>query len=134
MAALVFVPINSTLALVIGVLVGVVVIATLIWISPVIEIDDVELRVGRAHIAHRYLGEAEAFVGEDARRMRGVGLDPKWWHLFRPSIDPVVVVRVADDDDPITAWAFSSRMPERVVAVLERQRARDVPVARTLKN
>lgn len=123
MAALVFVPVDGTLALIVGLAVGAALLTTLIGVSPVIRIDDHELHVGRAHIAHEHLGAVETFTGDDARQVRGPGLQRTWWHRFRGGVDGVVVVSLTDVDDPHTAWAFSSRTPERIAAVLERAHA-----------
>lgn len=124
MAALVFVPIDATLALIAGIVVGVAVVLGLIAASPRIQIDDDQLRVGRAHIAHRYLGAAEALTGDAARAARGPGLQRSWWHLIRGGVDGLVIVAIDDPGDPVTAWAFSSRTPERIVSVLTHRHTR----------
>ena len=40
------------------------------------------------------------------------------WHRLRGGIDGVVRVTVTDPDDPVTEWVFSSRTPDRVVAMI----------------
>ncbi|MFV0374593.1 DUF3093 domain-containing protein [Microbacterium sp.] len=120
MVALVFTPVDATLALVVGAGAGILLIAILVLASSVVEIDDRELRVGRAHISLGDLGRAEALTGDAARTARGHGLRRDWWHLIRGGIDGLVLVEVTDPDDPHTAWVFSSRTPERIVAILDR--------------
>lgn len=124
MAALVFAPLDTTVALVIGAAVGVAVIALMIAGSPVVELHDGVLRAGRAHIPVEVLGDPVVFTGEDARHGRGPGLDPRSWHLIRGGIDGVVVIPVADPDDPTPTWVISSRTPDRLAAAVRRAQAR----------
>jgi len=122
MAALVFAPLNSAVALTVGVLVAIGVIALMVLASPVVEVRDGELRAGRAHIDIRFLGPAEQFTGDDARRMRGSELDSRSWHLIRGGIDGLVVIPLEDPDDPVPSWVVSTRTPDRLAAALRRAR------------
>jgi hypothetical protein len=125
MAAIVFSPIDQTLALAIGLAVGVAIVAALVLSAPVVEVSGTEVRVGRARIPARLLGTPEVLTGEDARAARGRDLGRDDWHLLRGGIDGVVRVEVADENDPTTRWVFSSRTPERVAAMITRaQRGR----------
>jgi hypothetical protein len=103
--------------------VAVGVIALLIALSPVIEVDGGRLRAGRAHIDVRFLGEPSPHVGEDARTQRGPGLDSRSWHLIRGGIDGIVVVPLDDPDDPVPSWVISTRTPDRLAAALRRAKA-----------
>ncbi len=120
MVALVFAPIDPTLALVIGAVAGIAIVAALIATAPVVAVAGGELHVGRAHIDVAELGEPVGLVGEDARQARGPGLGRGAWHLLRGGVDGVVRVPVQDADDPVTEWVFSSRTPDRVVAAIRR--------------
>lgn len=122
MAALVFAPLNATVALVIGVLVGVAFVALLIAGSPVIEVHDGVFRAGRAHIPVGHLGEPSIRTGEAAREARGPGLARGAWHVIRGGIDGIVVVPIEDPDDPAPEWVVSSRTPDRLAAALNRAR------------
>jgi len=124
MAALVFTPIDKTVALMIGAAVSVLVIALMILAAPTVRVESGELRAGRAHIAVEFLGEPSVHTGDDARHARGAGLDPRAWHLIRGGIDGVVVVPVVDADDPTTAWVISSRTPDRLAAAVRRVQVR----------
>lgn len=120
MVGLVFVAVDSTLALALGLLVGVGLVVALVFSSPIVEITENELRVGVARIAHSDLGEARGLTGGDARHARGPGLPRNAWHMLRGGIDGLVVVPVVDSDDPAPAWVFSTRTPERITALLAR--------------
>lgn len=123
MAALVITPIDTTAALIVGVLVGVAFIAILVVSSPVVQIRDGVFFAGRAHIDVAYLGDCQALVGEEARTARGAGLHPRAWHTIRGGIDGVVIVNITDPDDPTPYWVVSSRTPDRLVAALRRAQA-----------
>lgn len=118
MVALVFAPIDTTLALVLGAIAGVGVVAFLVAASPAVEVSDGWLRVGRARIELSFLGETEVFVGDAARNARGPGLDARAWHMLRGGIDGVVVVAVTDPDDPTPFWVLSTRTPDRLAAAI----------------
>lgn len=124
MVALVFVPMDSTVALIAGVVVAVLLLSALVALSPSVIVDGGELRVGRAHIAVDLLGDPMGASGEDARQLRGPGLPRTAWHLLRPGIDGVVRVPVIDPEDPVSEWVFSTRTPDRVVAALRRAQSR----------
>ena len=124
MAALTLTPIDTTLALVAGVVVGVGVVVALIAASPVIEVVGDELRAGPAHIDVSLLGEPVATEGEEARLARGTNLDPRSWMLLRGGVAGVVTVPVLDPDDPAPAWVVSTRTPDRLVAAIRRDQVR----------
>jgi hypothetical protein len=122
MVALVFVQLDTTVALVIGGLIGIAVIAVFLGTAPVVSLDERMLRAGRAHIELGLVGEPTALSGEAARTARGTGLDPRSWHLIRGGIDGVVIIPILDQDDPAPAWVISSRTPERLAAAIRRAR------------
>lgn len=123
MAALVFVPLDRTVALVIGIAVGVAVVALMLAASPTVSVGGGELRAGRAHIPVELLDEGSWSTGEEARQARGVGLNPRSWHLLRGGIDGVATFAVTDPDDPTPSWVISSRTPDRLVAAVRRARS-----------
>ncbi|MDN3494352.1 DUF3093 domain-containing protein [Planococcus sp. APC 4015] len=121
MAALVFAPIDTTLALVVGAVVGVAIVALLVAGSPSLEVRDGVLHAGRARIEVELLGAPTTAVGEEARHARGSGLDPRSWHVIRGGIDGVVTIPVIDPDDPTPVWVLSTRTPERLAAGIRRE-------------
>jgi hypothetical protein len=123
MAALVVAPIDTTLALVAGAVVGVAILAFLIAGSPVVEVRDGVLTAGRAHIDVAYTGEIAVLTGEEARHARGPGLQPRSWHVIRGGIDAVVIVEITDLDDPAPSWVISTRTPDRLAVALRRAQA-----------
>ena len=86
--------------------------------SSSIVITEDSLQVGRARIERRFVGEAEAFRGDDVRRVRGPELDGRAFMNFRASVGPLVRIRITDPVDPTPYWLTSTRHPERIVEVL----------------
>lgn len=123
MAALVFAPLDTTVALVVGAVVSIAVVALLVAASPVVELRNGMLRAGRARIDTVFLGDGVMLTGELARHARGPGLDPRAWHVIRGGIDGLVVIPVIDPDDPTPMWVISSRTPDRLTAALRRVQA-----------
>ena len=76
------------------------------------------LQVGRARIERRFVGEAEAFRGDEVRLVRGPELDGRAFMNFRVSVGPVVRIHITDPVDPTPYWLTSTRHPERIVEVL----------------
>lgn len=128
MVALSFVPIGSTLALVLGVLATALVIAAAIWLAPVVAVRGRMLHAGRARIDVRFLGEMRVLSGEEARQARGPGLSVRGWHLIRGGIDGILIVRVDDPDDPVPDWTISSRTPDRLAAAIARAQAHSAQI------
>ena len=132
MLALVFVPAGSVVALVIGVIATIAIIALMIAGSPRVQVDRRVLRAGRAWIDASWLGAPEIRTGEDARQARGPGLPARGWHLIRGGIDGVVIVPNTDPADPAPNWTISTRTPDRLAAAIEAARtsaARDAAAA-----
>jgi len=129
MLTLVFVPAGSGIALVIGVVATLAIIALMIAGSPSVAVEQDVLRAGRAWIDASWLGEPEIRTGEEARQARGPGLPARGWHLIRGGIDGVVVVPNTDPADPAPSWTISSRTPDRLAAAIDAARASANPPA-----
>ncbi|MEU4015688.1 DUF3093 domain-containing protein [Microbacterium sp. NPDC028030] len=123
MVSLVFVPIGSTFALVLGAAVSALLVLGFVLATPVVAVEGPVLRAGRAHIDAQFLGEPVALTGEEARQARGPDLPARGWHLIRGGIDGIVVVPNIDADDPVVAWTISSRTPDRLAAAIRAARA-----------
>jgi hypothetical protein len=124
MAALVFAPVDRTLSLVAGAVVGIGVVVALVAFSPVVEVRDGVLYAGPAHIDVALLGEPVPASGEQARLARGAHVDRRSWMLLRGGIDGVVTIPLADPDDPTPSWVISTRTPDRLSAAIRRQQIR----------
>ncbi|MGX1694915.1 DUF3093 domain-containing protein [Microbacterium keratanolyticum] len=130
MIALTFTPLNSTLALILGALGTAAILGLLILLSPQVQVEGRMLYAGRARIDAQWLGEPEAFTGEDARAARGPKLPARGWHLIRGGINGVLVVPITDPDDPAPSWTISTRTPDRLAAAIRLARENAVTPAR----
>lgn len=111
-------PIDPGVAVVAALLAAGGAAAALVTSSSSIVITGESLQVGRARIERRFVGEAEAFRGDEVRRVRGPELDGRAYMNFRASVGPVVRIRITDPVDPTPYWLTSTRHPERIVEVL----------------
>ena len=107
-----------------GITVGVLVLAAglglLICAGIVIEVDDRQLRVGRAMIEFAYLGSVQPLEEAAAARRTGPGADARAYLVLRPYIRTAVEIAVADDADPAPYWLISTRRPAELAAALDR--------------
>lgn len=122
MVSLIFVPVGSTVALIVGAVVSALLVTLFIAATPVVVVENGTLRAGRAHIDVGFLGDPVALTGDEARQARGPGLPARGWHLIRGGIDGIVVVPNTDQDDPVEAWTISSRTPDRLAAAIRAAR------------
>ena len=118
MVLLAAIPFSASLAYVLAVAVPVGLITFFVARSPRIHLDHEHLSVGRMRVPITALGQAQAFVGEQARFERGPGLSPGTQRLFRGDIDGVVKIAVTDDSDPTDYLLFSTRRGEELVSAL----------------
>lgn len=124
MAALTLAPVDRTVALIGGVVVGIAVVVGLVAAAPVIEVRDGMLRAGAARIPVELLGEPEVYSGQDARDQRGPRLDKRSFVLLRGGIDGLAVLPVLDEQDPTPAWVLATRTPDRLAAAIRRAQVR----------
>ena len=115
---LVFMPI-SVFAGITGAVVAAIILAVLLILStPVIRVTPDSLQVGRAQIERRFIGNVEAFRGDDATLQRGPALNATAYMCIRGWISPVVRIEITDPADRTPYWLTSSRHPEKLVQVL----------------
>lgn len=117
--ALIFLPVNLLLGIVVGVGLWAGSVGLLWWAAPALRVENGLFQAGRAGIELSFVGEASAFTGEEARAQRGVELDARAWLALRPWVDAVVRVELTDPSDPTPYWLVSSKKPDALVAALE---------------
>ncbi len=114
-STIVFAPLTTVPGVLIGIAVGLVlyagIVVVLVTTSPVLEVTEKEVRVGRARIPRELVGDCRAYRGEDAALQRGRLLDARAYLCIRGWIDPVVNMRIADPQDPTPYWLVSTRRP-----------------------
>jgi hypothetical protein len=85
----------------------------------VLEVGPDELRVGRAVIDRRYLGEVRPLDAAATRRRAGVEADARAHLVLRPWVPTAVELTLADPADPVPYWLVSTRRPAALARALQ---------------
>ena len=85
----------------------------------IIEVDDTEIRVGRAHLQGEFLGESVALNNQQLKKIRTRDADPAA-HLAIRFWSPLAVqLFVNDTIDQTPYWLISTSQPEKVLTALK---------------
>lgn len=84
-----------------------------------IEVDETELRVGSAHIDHRFIGEVHNLNNEDIRRVRTRDADPRAYLAIRFWVNTGVQLYVSDQRDATPYWLISSKKGAELIKALK---------------
>lgn len=84
-----------------------------------ITVLDGELRIKRAHIPVKFLGEAEIIGRKNFSYARTRGADPAAYFAITFWISEGIKVKVTDERDPTPYWLISTRRAEELVAALK---------------
>ena len=82
------------------------------------EVDDAELRVGRAVVGRRWIASVRPLDAAATRERSGVGADARAHLVMRPWISTTVEVTLADPADPVPYWLLSTRRPRALAMAL----------------
>ena len=115
---LVFLPISPIAGYISAVVLYAAIIVVLLVTSPVIEVTDGMLRVGRARIESTFLGPVTAHEKADAVAERGTRLDARAYLVLRGWIPGVVRIELVDPADPTPYWLVSTKRPKELAAAL----------------
>lgn len=115
---LAFIPISLTVGYVVALVAALILTVLLLISTPVIRVTADTLQVGRAQIERRWIGEVEAFRGDDATQQRGPAMNATAFLCIRGWIDPVVRIEITDPADRTPYWLTSTRHPEKLVDAL----------------
>lgn len=92
--------------------------AIVYWMTSTIEVADGELRIKRAHIPLKYLGEIEIISKENFGFERTRGADPAAYFAITFWISKGIKVRVKDDRDPTPYWLISTKRATELATAL----------------
>jgi hypothetical protein len=84
-----------------------------------ITFDGKDLRIDRAHIDIKYLGEATILDSPAMRLMRTRDADPAAYLAIRFWIPKGVKITVVDPRDPTPYWLITSKRGEEIAALLD---------------
>ena len=90
----------------------------LLGAAPVVVVDDLVLRAGKARLPLRYVGRIAPLTTEQTREVRGPRADPAAYLCTRGWISRSILVEVEDPDDPHPYWLISTRHGERLAPIL----------------
>jgi hypothetical protein len=115
---LVFLPISPVAGVVSAAVLYTGIVVVLLATSPVIEVTDGMLRVGRARIERSFLGAVTTHEGAEAFAERGIRLDARAYLVLRGWISGVARIEIVDEADPTPYWLVSTRDPAGLAAAL----------------
>ena len=84
-----------------------------------IEVDENELRVGRAHLPREYFGNLVALDNQQVRRVRTRDADPAAFLAIRFWSPKAIQVYVNDSRDQTPYWLISTSQPEKLLSALK---------------
>ncbi len=85
----------------------------------IIEITGEELKVGRAHIALKYIGNVTAFDSQQMRNIRGRDADPIAFLGIRFWSSTGVKIEINDQRDETPYWLVTSNKADQLVKALK---------------
>lgn len=118
-------PINMVVGIIAAVVVMVLITLVLHLGSPRIVVTDQDVRVGRAYIERRFVGEAEPLRGDAVRVARGPELDGRAFMNFRVSVPDMCRIEIVDPVDPTPYWLTATRHPEELARAINGERTAD---------
>ena len=109
------VAIAATLAVAIGIVVN----------TPLIQIDELNFRAGRARLPLQYVGKVQKLDEQQSRRARSTDANSNAHFQLRGGIKATVIIEVTDPTDPHPYWQVSSRKPDSLIAALADAKANE---------
>ena len=106
------------LGFVVGVSATLIVAVGLVVNTPLIQIDELNFRVGRARLPLQYVGKIQKLDEQESRRARSTDANPNAHFQLRGGIKNTVIVEVADPQDTHPYWQVSTRKPDQLIDAL----------------
>jgi hypothetical protein len=106
------------LGVIVGIVATIVVAIGMIVNAPLIQIDELNFRVGRARLPIQYVGKIQKLDEEQSRRARSTDANSNAHFQLRGGIKHTVIVEVTDAQDPHPYWQISSRKPDELISAL----------------
>ena len=111
-------PIGIAWGITAGVLTLIVLVLVFVLNTPQITVTTDTVRVGRANIERKFVGEVTGYRGEEAFRQRGQKLHGLAFMNLRGWLDAVVKMEITDPRDQTPYWVTSTRRPEELTRAL----------------
>jgi hypothetical protein len=88
--------------------------------TPLIQIDELNFRVGRARLPLQFVGEIQKLDDQQSRRARSTDANSNAHFQLRGGIKNTVIVEVTDPQDPHPYWQVSTRKPDELIVALQK--------------
>jgi hypothetical protein len=85
----------------------------------IIEVDEREIRVGRAHLQREFLGEIVTLNNQQLKKIRTRDADPAAYLAIRFWSPRAIQLFVNDARDATPYWLISTSQPEKVLTALK---------------
>jgi hypothetical protein len=86
--------------------------------TPLIQVDELNFRVGRARLPLQFVGKIRVLDDAQSRRARSTDANSNAHFQLRGGIKSSVIVEVSDPQDPHPYWQVSTRKPDLLIAAL----------------
>jgi hypothetical protein len=106
------------LGIVVGVAATIVIAIGLVVNTPLIQIDELNFRVGRARLPLQFVGKIQKLDEKQSRRARSTDANSNAHFQLRGGIKNTVIVEVTDPQDPHPYWQVSTRNPDELISAL----------------
>lgn len=106
------------LGIMVGIAATIIVIVGLVVNTPLIQIDELNFRVGRARLPLQFVGKIQKLDEEQSRRARSTDANSNAHFQLRGGIKNTVIVEVIDPQDPHPYWQVSTRNPDELIVAL----------------
>ena len=87
--------------------------------APVIRVDELNFRAGRARLPLKYVGQVKILDAKGSKRARSTDAHAGAYFQLRAGIAASLIIEVTDPDDPHPYWQVSTRQAEKLVAAIE---------------
>jgi hypothetical protein len=114
---------GNELGLLVGFATTAAVAIGLIVNAPVIRVDELNFRAGRARLPLRFVGEVRLLDAAGSKRARSTDAHARAYFQLRAGIGASILVEVTDPDDPHPYWQVSTRQADKLaIAIMLAQR------------
>ncbi len=86
--------------------------------TPLIQVDELNFRAGRARLPLKYVGKIKTLDAQQSRRARSTDANSNAHFQLRGGIKHSVIIEVTDPQDPHPYWQVSTRNPDVLIAAL----------------
>jgi hypothetical protein len=117
-------PINTTVAIIVGIVGFVALITLLAVLTPTVTVTADLFVAGRARVPLTLIDRVDQLTPEEWRRARGIDADARAYECTRAWLPTGVKITLADPEDPTPYWLVSSRRADALTAAVSSRIAR----------